>query len=106
MSNEMPPPKRKESDLTLRIDRALLPPISRPALASCGLDPNHPESESLIAADLDEDDVPTLGPCRRCIDHPCPCCGGLRLVTRDVAAKYEATKALLTTLSDPEDEPA
>ena len=102
---DKPPPKRKESDRTIRIDRSLLPPISRPALDAIGLDPDHPESERMIAADLDEDDVPTLSPCPACV-KPCAVCNSTRLVTRDAAAKYDATKAAIEKLSEPDDEPA
>ena len=104
MIDDMPPPKRKESDLTLRIDRSLLPPISSPALAAVGVDPNHPESERLIAADLDEDEGPTLVPCPNC--EGCGICGGLHAVTPRAAARHRAMIARLESLSEPEDESA
>jgi hypothetical protein len=68
--NEMFGPRRIDSELTLAIDRSVLPPISTTALESVGLDPEHPESKDITSSDGD-----------RITLMPCPTCAGCGMVT-------------------------
>jgi hypothetical protein len=72
--SDMPEPKRKDSELTLRLDRSALPPISSTVLVAMGLDPEHPETRALMVRAQE-------GPGERETMMPCVCCSGSGMVT-------------------------
>ena len=93
-------PKRTISqELTAVIPREELPPVSRSQVESMGLDPDHPETQDLVARSVDDalvferddrDDwrtTPTLVPCPAGC-RTCSCCFGNGLVASDVAATW------------------
>lgn len=82
---------RHDTDPTLVIDRAKLPPISETLVASLDLDPDHPETRALgrAYAELEQDLRDTMvpcPPCGGCVGEDCVYCDGRGLVDPATAA--------------------
>ncbi len=99
MSSE-PPKRHSSTELTAVRPRDSLPPISM------AVGPTVDELADVARAHRDaSDEAVTLLPCPACgVD--CALCANARMVTPEVAARHEATRARVTKLSEPEDEPA
>ena len=90
---------RKESDLTVPIDRSQLPPISASHVASLGLDTADPEVRALITHNQDDhEEQETMVRCPACAK--CELCKGSSMVTPARASAWHAAQCETTPRSE------
>lgn len=92
---------RKQSDLTVPIDRSQLPPISVSHVASIGLDTADPEVQALLAHNQDDRaEQETMVRCPACAK--CDLCKGASMVTPARASAWHTAQDALGKLSEPD----